>query len=150
MLFRSFSGYRLDPAATTAALYGGWFTTADLGTAGPDGRLVVRGRSADVITTGGEKVVAAEVEAALAGCAGVREVAVVGTPDAEWGERVTALVVPADAAAPPRLPALRTQVQARLPGYAAPRALVLVDDIPMLASGKPDRLRLRALAAAAR
>ena len=145
-----FSGYRLDPAATAAALSGGWFTTADLGMAGPDGRLVVRGRTADVITTGGEKVVAAEVEAVLAGCAGVREVAVVGTPDAEWGERVTALVVPADAAAPPPLPALRAHVAARLPGYAAPRALVLVGDIPMLASGKPDRLRLRALAAAAR
>ncbi len=145
-----FSGYRLDPAATAAALSGGWFTTADLGTTGPDGRLVVRGRTADVITTGGEKVVAAEVEAALADCAGVRQVAVVGTPDAEWGERVTALVVPADGAAPPQLPALRAHAAARLPGYAAPRALVLVGNIPMLASGKPDRLALRALAAAAR
>ncbi len=140
-----FSGYRLDPEATAAALDGGWFRTQDLGATGAGGRLVVRGRTADVIMTGGEKVMAAEVEAALRTLAGIRDVAVVGMPDPEWGERVTALVVPGDAAAPD-LTALRAHVRQRLPGYAAPRALVLVSDIPMLASGKPDRIRLRALA----
>ncbi len=143
-----FSGYRLAPEATAGALSGGWFRTQDLGAMDADGRLIVRGRTADVITTGGEKVPAAEVEAALGTCRGVAEVAVVGVPDPEWGERVTALVVPADPGSPPELGALRAHVRDRLPGYAAPRALLLVAAIPVLASGKPDRQRLRALAGA--
>ena len=93
-------------------------------------------------------MVAAEVEAALGTCAGVREAAVVGRPEPEWGEVVTAVVVPADPAAPPLLADVRAHVRARLPGYAAPAALVLVPEIPMLPSGKPDRAALRARTAA--
>jgi O-succinylbenzoic acid--CoA ligase len=139
-----FSGYRLRPDLTAAARDGRWFVTSDLGEFGPSGELRVRGRADDVINTGGEKVVAAEVEAALANCAGVREAAVMGQPDPEWGEVVTALVVPADPSAPPLLADVRAHVRARLPGYAAPAALVLVPEIPMLPSGKPDRAALRA------
>ena len=61
---------------------------------------MVRGRADDVINTGGHKVVPGEVAAVLASCPGVREVVVVGRPDPEWGERVTAVVVPADPARP--------------------------------------------------
>ena len=138
-----FSGYRLRPEATAGVLADGWFRTSDLGSFDAAGRLMVRGRATDVIITGGEKVVAAEVEAALETYRGVRDVAVVGVPDREWGERVIALVVPADPAAPPALAALAAHVRAQLPGYAAPRALKLVTDIPLLASGKPDRRELR-------
>jgi O-succinylbenzoic acid--CoA ligase len=138
-----FSGYRLAPDETAAVLADGWFRTSDLGSFDDAGRLVVRGRAADVIITGGEKVVAAEVEAALETYRGVREVAVVGVPDREWGERVTAVVVPADPAVPPTLEALRSHLRERLPGYAAPRALKVVAEIPLLASGKPDRRQLR-------
>jgi len=67
-------------------------------------------------------------------------------PDREWGERITALVVPADPAAAPALAALRAHVRQRLPGYAAPRALVIVPAIPLLASGKPDKAEMRRLA----
>ncbi len=144
-----FSRYRLSPDLTAQARDGKWFVTSDLGAFGPSGELLVRGRADDVINTGGEKVVAAEVEAALGGCAGVREAAVVGRPDPEWGEVVTAVVVPADPAAPPLLAGVRAHVRARLPGYAAPAALVLVPEIPMLPSGKPDRAALRAMAAGA-
>ena len=63
--------------------------------------MVVRGRADDVINTGGHKVVPGEVAAALSSCPGVREAVVVGRPDPEWGERVTAVVVPADPAKPP-------------------------------------------------
>ncbi len=140
-----FSGYRLRPQESAAALDGGWFVSSDLGRVDGSGRLTVRGRADDLINTGGEKVVAAEVEAALAGCPGVREVVVVGMADAQWGERVTAVVVPADATAPPGLDLLRARVRARLPGYAAPRALLLVPEIPLLPSGKPDREALRGL-----
>lgn len=145
-----FSRYRLAPEATGAALRDGWFVTSDLGGFGADGRLVIRGRADDVINSGGEKVVAAEVEEALRDCRSVRDAVVVGVPDPLWGELVTALVVPADPGAPPTLERLREQVSSRLPRYAAPRALLLVTEIPMLASGKPDRQRLRELISSGR
>jgi o-succinylbenzoate---CoA ligase len=144
-----FSGYRLRPDLTAAARDGRWFVTSDLGSLGPSGELQVRGRADDVIITGGEKVVAAEVETALATCAGVREAAVVGRPDAEWGELVTAVVVPADPSAPPRLADIRAHVRVRLPVWAAPAAMLLMPEMPLLPSGKPDRAMLRARAAEA-
>ncbi|TYB42020.1 AMP-binding protein [Actinomadura chibensis] len=136
-----FTRYRLRPDQTAAARDGDWFVTQDLG-ALEDGLLRVRGRVDDVINTGGEKVVAGEVAAALARHPGVRDVVVVGRPDPDWGERVTAVVVPA-AADRPGLPELRALVRETMPAHAAPRELELVDAIPLLASGKPDRARLR-------
>lgn len=136
-----FTGYRLRPRLTAGARDGEWFTTQDLGVI-EDGRLRVRGRVDDVINTGGEKVVAGEVAAALSRHPAVRDVVVVGRPDPEWGERVTAVVVPA-APATPELPELRALVRETMPAYAAPRELELVEAIPLLASGKPDRARLR-------
>jgi acyl-CoA synthetase (AMP-forming)/AMP-acid ligase II len=133
------------PGSEAAA--GGWFTTSDLGELDAGGRLTVRGRADDVINTGGEKVLPGEVEAVLGTITGVRDVVVVGTPDPEWGELVTAIVVPADPAAPPDLGRLRAGARDRLPGYAAPRGLVLMPEIPLLASGKPDRRALREVAA---
>jgi o-succinylbenzoate---CoA ligase len=138
-----FSGYRGRPDLTAAAMDGAWFVTSDLGTVGDGGRLTVRGRADDVIITGGEKVVAGEVAALLETCPGVREAAVVGRPDAEWGERVTAVVVPDNPAQPPTLDLLCRHVRERLPRYALPRALVLRPAMPMLPSGKPDLETLR-------
>jgi O-succinylbenzoic acid--CoA ligase len=142
-----FSGYRGRPDLTAAATDGRWFVTSDLGSVGPDGRLTVRGRADGMIISGGENVAADEVAAVLAGCPGVREAAVVGCPDPEWGELVTAVVVAQDPDRPPELAALREAVRAVLPAAAAPRALVLVAALPLLASGKPDRLAMTALAA---
>lgn len=140
-----FTGYRLRPEQTAAVRDGEWFVTQDLG-AIEDGRLYVRGRVDDVINTGGEKVVAGEVAAALSLHPGVRDVVVVGRPDPEWGERVTAVVVPAPGGpGVPGLPELRALVRETMPAYAAPRELELVEAIPLLASGKPDRARLRAV-----
>jgi o-succinylbenzoate---CoA ligase len=134
--------YRGRPDLTAAALAGGEFVTSDLGRV-DGGRVVVRGRADDLINTGGHKVVPGEVAAVLAGCPGVREVVVVGRPDPEWGERVTAVVVPVDPARPPSLELLRTHVRARLPRYASPSELVLTDAIPVLPSGKPDLAALK-------
>jgi O-succinylbenzoic acid--CoA ligase len=78
---------------------------------------------------------------------GVADVVIIGVPDSEWGELVTAVIVPEDPAAPPELARLRAQARERLPGFAVPRSLVLVPEIPMLASGKPDRQALRTAAA---
>ncbi len=141
-----FSGYRGRPGLTAAALDGGWFVTSDVGELDPAGRLTVRGRADAMINTGGEKVSADEVAAVLEDCPAVREAVVVGLPDPEWGELVTAIVVPADPAAPPGLDVLRGFARGRLPDYAAPRAVVVVPAVPLLSSGKPD---LRALRAAA-
>jgi O-succinylbenzoic acid--CoA ligase len=138
-----FSGYRLRPDLTARARDGRWFVTSDLGSISASGGLLVRGRADDVIVTGGENVVAAEVAAALGTCPGVREVVVVGRPDREWGEVVTAVVVPADPARPPTLDALRAHARGPLPRRAAPRELVLVAGIPLLRSGKPDLMQLR-------
>jgi O-succinylbenzoic acid--CoA ligase len=120
-----------------------WFRTGDLGRLDGSGRLTVRGRADDVINTGGHKVVPGEVAAALESCPGVRDVAVVGRPDAEWGERVVAVVAPSDPANPPGLELLRLHVRERLPRYAAPSRVVMVDAVPMLPSGKHDVVRLR-------
>ncbi|MGC1756388.1 AMP-binding enzyme, partial [Trebonia sp.] len=119
------------------------FVTSDLGYV-RDGRVVVRGRADDVINTGGHKVVPGEVAAVLESCPGVLEVVVVGRADPEWGQRVTAVVVPADPADPPSLELLRTHVSERLPRYACPSEVVLTRAIPVLASGKPDLASLKA------
>jgi o-succinylbenzoate---CoA ligase len=119
------------------------FVTSDLGYLDAGGRVVVRGRADDVINTGGHKVVPGEVAAALRACPGVADAVVVGRPDPEWGERVTAVVVPADPADPPGLELLRTHVSARLPRYACPSEVVLTEAIPLLPSGKPDLAALK-------
>jgi o-succinylbenzoate---CoA ligase len=139
-----FSGYRLQPGLTEAALAGGRFRTADLGYLGPDGRLVIRGRADDVINTGGEKVVPGEVEAVLGTSAGVADVVVIGVPDAEWGEQVAAFVVPADLAQPPDADSLRANVRQALSAHAVPKKVFVMPVFPQLPSGKPDRAALRA------
>jgi len=138
-----FSGYRLRPDLTAAALADGWFTTSDLGLVSAAGQVTVRGRADNVINTGGEKVVAGEVASVLETHPGVREAVVIGRPDKEWGERVTAVIVPGDPAQPPTLDLLSRHVRERLPRYAAPRELVLLEALPMLPSGKPDLEVLR-------
>jgi O-succinylbenzoic acid--CoA ligase len=140
-----FSGYRLRPDLTAAALDGDAFVTSDLGFIDTDGRLAVRGRADGMINTGGEMVVTAEVEEALLGCPSVRDAVVVGVPDPKWGERVAAVVVPADPARPPELTDLRSQLRGKLPRYAAPQTLILVAAIPLLPSGKPDRTAIAEL-----
>jgi o-succinylbenzoate---CoA ligase len=134
-----FSGYRGAPQNPA----GQWFRTGDLGRLDPAGQLIVRGRADDVINTGGHKVVPGEVAAALQTAPGVADVAVVGLPDDEWGEMVVAVVVPADPADPPAAELLRLHVRQRLPRYAAPGRVVVIDVIPMLVSGKHDLAGLR-------
>ena len=134
------SGYRLRPDLTAAAFRDGWYTTGDVGELAPDGRLVVHGRADDVVVTGGEKVAPAAVEAALGTHPAVVEVAVVGVPDDEWGQRVVAVVV---LRAPLTLAQAREHVAARLPRAAAPRALHELEALPLLPSGKVDRTALR-------
>lgn len=121
----------------------GWFATGDGGRWDAQGRLVVDGRMGDVIVTGGEKVWPAPVEAVLRTCPGVAAAAVVGRPDPEWGERVTAVLVPVDPSEPPSLDVLRGAVRDALGAWAAPKQLELVGALPTTALGKLRRAALR-------
>ena len=137
-------GYRLDPEGTVASFADGWFRTRDAGTLRPDGTLAVHGRLDDVVITGGVNVAPLAVEAVLREHPSVADAVVFGAPDEEWGRRVVAAVVAA-AGAEPDLATLRPWVAERLGAPAAPRELHVIDAVPLLHTGKPDR---RGLAAA--
>jgi O-succinylbenzoic acid--CoA ligase len=137
-------GYRLDPAATEAAFAGGWFRTRDAGTLDVDGRLTVTGRLDDVVITGGVNVAPGAVETVLREHPDVADAVVFGRPDATWGHRVVATVVPTPGATP-ALPELREWVSDRLGRPAAPRQLHVLDALPLLHTGKPDRRAVAAL-----
>jgi acyl-CoA synthetase (AMP-forming)/AMP-acid ligase II len=138
-----FRGYWQDQAATDATLRNGWCHTGDVGRMDERGLLYLVDRKKDVIISGGENVYSPEVEDALSAVDGVAGCAVVGVPDDRWGETVCAVVVPS-ADASPTLEALQDGVRQRLARYKVPRRLVLRSDLPMLASGKVDKKRLRA------
>ncbi|MBM7806053.1 O-succinylbenzoic acid--CoA ligase [Geodermatophilus bullaregiensis] len=131
-------GYRRDPEGTAAAFAGGEFRTRDAGSLGPDGRLTVTGRLDDVVVTGGVNVAPQAVEGVLREHPDVADAVVFGRPDEEWGQRVVAAVVPSAGAAPD-LTALRPWVAERLGPPSAPRELHLLDAVPTLHTGKPDR-----------
>ncbi len=138
-----FRGYWEDPAATLATLRDGWCHTGDIGRFDHRGLLYLVDRKKDIIITGGENVYSPEVEEVLGGLDGVAACAVVGAPDEKWGEAVCAVVVPTPGASL-TLEAVQDFVRSRLAGYKVPRRLELVPELPVLASGKVDKKRLRA------
>ena len=135
-----FDGYDGDPELTASVLEGAWFVTSDLGELDHDGRLRVLGRADDVVTSGGVKVPASAVARRLRTHPAVSAAEVVGVPDAEWGERVVAVVVGALG-----LDDAREWVSAEHPRAWAPREMVVVEEIPLLDNGKVDRLALKEL-----
>lgn len=143
-----FDHYWERPAATAEAFApataGGapWFVTGDLGEVDDDGYLVLRGRSSELVITGGFNVYPAEVEDVLRAHPSVADVAVVGTPSEEWGEVVTAFVV-ADGP-PPTVEDLAAVCSGVLADYKRPRLVHAVDLLPRNALGKVVRAELRA------
>ncbi len=139
MLFRS---YRDGTTGTVPGPDGdtSWFATGDAGRFEENGNLAVAGRIDDVITTGAEKVWPDVVERVLSANPNVAEVAVWKRSDPEWGERVVAWVVPTGDA--PSLEELRRVVADTIAPWAAPKELVIVDDLPRTASGKVSRRAL--------
>jgi O-succinylbenzoic acid--CoA ligase len=133
-------GY-LDAEATAAAFDDDGLRTGDVGYR-EDGLFWVVGRTDDLIVTGGENVAPAEVADALRDHPDVADAAVVGVPDAEWGERVAALVVPR-AGTDPTASALDDHCRARLAGYKVPRTIGFGDELPRTASGTVDRAAVR-------
>jgi o-succinylbenzoate---CoA ligase len=140
-----FRGYLDDPVATREALVDGWFVTSDAGRLDDDGRLQVLGRIDDMVVSGGVNVPTAAVAARLREHPAVAAAEVVGLPDVEWGNRVVAvLALEADLS----LEEARDWVAAVHPRAWAPREVLVVPALPMLANGKVDRLAVRNLAAA--
>jgi acyl-CoA synthetase (AMP-forming)/AMP-acid ligase II len=120
----------------------GFFATRDGGWLDADGYLFVEGRLDDVIVRGGENLSPGEIEAALLAHPGVRECAVVGVPDAEWGEAVAAAVVRREGASP-SVDELRAFVRERLRSSRVPTRIAFVDELPYGETGKLLRRRLR-------
>jgi O-succinylbenzoic acid--CoA ligase len=135
-----FDGYDGDPELTAEVLVGGWFLTSDAARLDEDGRLQVLGRLDDVVVSGGVNVPTPAVAARLREHPGVVAAEVLGVPDDEWGNRVVAFVVGEIG-----LEQARDWVAERHPRSWAPRDVVLLDALPLLPNGKPDRLRLRGL-----
>jgi O-succinylbenzoic acid--CoA ligase len=158
-------GYYGDEAATAESFGEYGFHTGDVGRL-DDGRLTVLGRLDDRILTGGENVDPGEVADVLRSHPGVREAAVVGLPDEEWGERVAALVVPAvgsddesgerDGEPSSRSPSrptigeLEAHCRERLAGYKRPRVWAFADELPRTTSGTVEREAVRRLLSAPR
>jgi len=144
-----FLGYRGAPGVPDALRLGPWLRTRDLARRDADGYVWYQGRNDDLIKSAGYRIGPAEVEDALLRHPAVAEAAVVGLPDPERGQIVTAFVRPASGHAPDDAlsRALREHVRATLAAYKAPRRVIFVDEFPMTSSGKIRRAALRRMGA---
>ena len=127
--------YADRPEATARALDGGWLRTGDLGYLDDDGYLYVLDRREDLIVSGGENVYPAEVEAVLREHASVEDAAVVGVPDATWGQVVAAAVQRRPSATMTEA-ALIAHCEARLAKYKVPKTVAFVSELPRSPGGK--------------
>jgi cyclohexanecarboxylate-CoA ligase len=140
-----FAGYA-HQAETSAAMHRGWFRSGDLGVLDDQGWLTITGRIKELIIRGGENISSAEVERALELHPGIDQAVVVGRPDDRLGERVVAFVIgrsEIDVAE-----CRRWFAEQGVARFKTPEVVVAVDEIPLLAAGKPDRTALKARAAA--
>jgi long-chain acyl-CoA synthetase len=143
------AGYWRDPTASAEALRDGWLHTGDIGSLDEHGFLTLKDRSKDLIISGGSNIYPREVEEVLLTAPGVAEAAVIGTPDAEWGEAVVAFVVATPGSAPQaaQLDALCLSHIAR---FKRPKRYVFVDALPKNHYGKVLKTALREQLAAER
>ena len=139
-----FRGYLGPESATASAFTDGWFRTGDVALRDADGVIKLLGRaSVDILKTGGEKVSALEIEEVLREHPAVREVAVVGVPDARWGDRVVAVIVAVSGSeAECAEPAMRAWAKQRLAPFKVPREVKIVDALPRNAMGKVQKNEL--------
>jgi fatty-acyl-CoA synthase len=134
-------GYLKNPRATAAAFRGGWFHSGDLGVWHPDGYIELKDRSKDIIISGGENISSIEVEGAFYKHPAVAAVAVVGRPDAKWGETPVAFVELKPGAAATEA-ALIAHARAQLAHYKVPRT-VIFGPLPKTSTGKIQKFALR-------
>jgi fatty-acyl-CoA synthase len=142
-----FSGYWNRPEDTEAAFVDGWFRSGDVLRVDEDGWAEVVDRVKDVIISGGENVYPAEVEAVLTRLDSVADAAVVGVPDAQWGEVGVAYVQPMQGATVDEA-RLRAILERHLARYKIPKSIVVLEELPRNATGKVRRTELRARARA--
>lgn len=138
-------GYWRDAEATQRAMGDGWFRTGDVLIHDAEGYYSVVGRIKEMFISGGENVYPPEIEAVIQACPGVSAAAVLGVPDARWGEVGVAFV---EAAANSGVDASTVQrfLDGKLARYKLPKRVVVQPLLPRTASGKVDRLGLRPLA----
>ena len=137
-------GYWNRPDATAQAICPqGWFRSGDAGYFDDEGFLFIHDRVKDMIVSGGENIYPTEVENALCDHPDVLEVAVIGVPDARWGEAVKALVTPRPGATPDPA-ALIAFARTRIAGYKLPKTVDFVGPLPRNGAGKVLRRELRA------
>jgi acyl-CoA synthetase (AMP-forming)/AMP-acid ligase II len=139
-------GYLNRPEETARAFDDGWFRTGDLGSIDEDGYVRIAGREKDVVNVGGFNVFPAEVEAFLLTHPDVAQAVVVGVPHSRMGEALAAFVV-VRRGAQLEPGALIRFARPRIAGYKLPYAITVVDELPLLPSGKPDRAALAEVAA---
>jgi malonyl-CoA/methylmalonyl-CoA synthetase len=138
-----FAGYwRRPDLAATEFTADGFFRTGDVGRFDDDGYLHIVGRSKDLIITGGLNVYPVEVEAVLDELPGVLETAVIGVPDADFGEAVVAVVVPKPGVSLDPV-ALRGAAREHLAGFKVPKQVHVVEALPRNAMGKVEKAVLR-------
>lgn len=136
------AGYYRDPEATAASRRHGWHHTGDIARITEANEVQFLDRTRDMIKTGGENVSSLQVEEQLLACEGVAAAAVVGLPHPHWGEAVTAFVKPRSGA-PLTEETVLEKVRDRLGRFQLPKRVVIVDDIPMTATGKLRKVELR-------
>jgi long-chain acyl-CoA synthetase len=130
-----FKGYLNNPVETKNAFRGHWFRSGDIGIVDKDGYLFIVDRLKDMIITGGENVYPREIEEILYAIPEVRECAVVGLPDREYGERVTAFIALNEGCSLDPS-GIRQYLKKYLAGYKVPKDYIAVEEIPKSAAGK--------------
>jgi len=136
-------GYLNKPEQTAEVFAGGWLHTGDVALRDPDGFLRIVDRKKDMIVTGGFNVYPREVEDVLSAHPAVAAAAVIGVPDAKWGEAVKAIIVLRDGSSVSE-DILVKLVRDKKGPVQAPKSVVFVDKIPVSGLGKPDKKALRA------
>jgi acyl-CoA synthetase (AMP-forming)/AMP-acid ligase II len=130
-----FRNYWRQREATEAALSNGWYRTGDMGYRDEDGLLYIVDRAKDMIVSGGENVYSAEVEQVLVKHPAVKLCAVIGLPDPNWGEKVTAVIV-VRAEKTATAEEIRKHCRGFIAGYKVPKEVYFVDELPLTSTGK--------------
>ncbi|MDV6309949.1 MULTISPECIES: class I adenylate-forming enzyme family protein [Gordonia] len=139
--FRDTSGHGIS--YTSGVRSGNEFTLGEIGRMDADGYVWITDRLSDMVVSGGVNIYPAEVEQALCTLPEVADVACFGIPDEAMGERLVALIVPADSAKPPDPADIATRGRALLAGYKIPKEIHLTDSLPRTAVGKLDKKAMR-------